>query len=178
MSSKQTVACFGATCGCVGGRFGLRTERKAPMHCLYDLRSEICGKRISSLLTPHHITSHHITVARTPDKLRNFLVKEHSISLGIIEQYLTIYQGDVKEPADVAKALVSPANDGLLVDVILSGVGAYPTFQWGVERKEGGSGEPGPEIGYFVSRRDVGQWTFDKVVAQDGWEGKCVYLTY
>lgn len=216
-----------------------------------------------------------------------------------MEQYLTIYQGNVKEPADVAKALVSPTNDGL-VDVILSGVGAYPTFQWsiirpfpltdpticetaigtiykalenlasapgrpiatngagvkpllvvvstaGCGRKRGVPlpvylpyhyilsspladkkkmealvfadqgvhvrdfvvmrplvltdgpakgddglrvgwewgiertdtvGEPGPEVGYSVSRRDVGQWTFDKVIAQGGWEGKCVYLTY
>jgi hypothetical protein len=242
-----------------------------------------------------------MTVARSPDKLRNYLAKEHDISPGIIEQYLTIYQGNAKEPADVAKALVSPVKDGLLVDVILSGVGAYPTFQWsitcpfpltdpticemtigavykalenltltpgrpigtketsakpllvvvstsgcgrkrgvplsvylpyhyflsspladkknmealifadqgvhvrdfviirplvltdgptkgddglrvgwewGIEREEGDIREPGPEIGYFVSRRDVGKWTFDKVIAQGGWEGKCVYLTY
>lgn len=207
----------------------------------------------------------------------------------------------MKDPSAIAKALVNPTNDRLLVDIILSGIGAYPTFQWSIRRpfpltdpticEDGarsmytalsnlassqsypinttGTGhkpllivvstarygrrrgipltiypqyhyllggpladkkrmeevvftdkgkhvrdfvimrplfstngevrgddglrvgwewgiqgdknrvlEPGPEIGYYVSRKDVGKWIFDKVAIEGGWEGRCVYLTY
>lgn len=40
----------------------------------------------------------------------------------------------MKDLADVAKVLVSPTNETLIVDIILSGVGAYPTFQWSIKR--------------------------------------------
>ncbi len=237
---------------------------------------------------------------RTPGKLHTFLTGEHNVSSSTIDQYLTVHQGDVKDPAAVSKALVSPKDERLLVDVILSGVGAYPTFQWSIKRPfpltdpticetaiesmytalsnlastskpavtsnstgekpllivistagcgrsrgiplpiylpyhyllggpladkvrmeaavigdkgthvrdfvvmrpliltdgkaRGDAGlrvgwewgvegdektsEPGPEVGYSVSRRDVGTWIYEKVIVQGGWEGKCVYLTY
>ncbi|KAK2684464.1 hypothetical protein QWA68_016880 [Fusarium oxysporum] len=51
-------------------------------------------------------------------------------------------------------------------------------WEWGTDDGKGECEEPGPEIGYFVSRKDVGKWMFDNVVVQGGWEGKCVYLTY
>lgn len=51
-------------------------------------------------------------------------------------------------------------------------------WEWGAERNDQAVKEPGPEIGYYVSRKDIGAWIFQKVVVQGGWEGKCVYLTY
>ncbi|KAH7393552.1 hypothetical protein BKA64DRAFT_755810 [Cadophora sp. MPI-SDFR-AT-0126] len=272
-STKPTIACFGATGGCVA----------TTLAC--------------ALKAGHHCTA----LARTPDKLHNLLTTEHGIPLETIDQYLHIHQGDVKDPADVRNVLVSPVNGTLLVDFIVSGVGAYPTFQWsirrpfpltdpticesavsamftavsdlattfqppitsnstgqkpllvlvstagcgrnrgvplpiypqyhyllggpladkkrmeelalkdkgthvrdfvimrplfltdgmangnsvlkmgwewGVEGVEDRLEEPGPVIGYTVSRKDVGTWIFEKVICQGGWEGKCVYLTY
>jgi hypothetical protein len=233
--------------------------------------------------------------------LRQSLTIEHNISSSIIDQYLKIYQGDVKNLADVARVLVNPNDESLLVDVILSGVGSYPTFQWSIMRPfplrdpticqtaveviyaaisnlssaqerpitntstggkpllvvistagcgrrrgiplsiylpyhyllgspladkiemekvvitgkgkyvrdfvvmrppfltngeargegslrvgwewglDGGDGsvkEPGPQIGYTVSRKDIGSWVFEKVIVQGAWDGKCIYLTY
>lgn len=257
--------------------------------------------RSSIKSTYDKLTCVSFTVARTPDKLRNLLITEHNIPLHTIEQYLTIYQGDVKDPAAILKVLINPKNEELLVDIIVSGVGAYPTFQWsikqpfpltdpticetaigamftalsnlallseppithnstgqrpllilvstagcgrnrgiplpiypqyhyllgspladkkrmeelafkdkgthvrdfvimrpliltdgiargedglrvgwewGVEGDEGRLKEQGPEIGYYVSRKDVGTWIFEKAICQGGWDGKCVYLTY
>lgn len=51
-------------------------------------------------------------------------------------------------------------------------------WEWGVEGDENRLKEHGPEIGYSVSRKDVGTWVFEKAICQGGWEGKCVYLTY
>jgi hypothetical protein len=51
-------------------------------------------------------------------------------------------------------------------------------WEWGVDGGEERGEEKGPEIGYYVGRRDVGRWTFEKVICEGGWEGKCVYLTY
>ncbi|KAF4953243.1 hypothetical protein FSARC_12437 [Fusarium sarcochroum] len=269
-SAKPTIACFGATGGCVAAALA------------------------SAIKVGHHCTA----LARTPEKLRHILTSDHGVSPTSIDQYLTVHQGDVKDPSVVAKALVNPTDESLVVDFILSGVGAYPTFQWSIKRPfpltdpticedaietiytalsdlsargvtsgstgqkpllvvvstagcgrnrgiplsiylqyhyflggpladkkrmeevvmgdkgkhirdfvimrplvltdgeakgdgqlrmgwewgiDGGKDkaeEPGPAIGYYVSRKDVGKWTFDKVVAQGGWEGKCVYLTY
>ncbi|PVH71526.1 hypothetical protein DL98DRAFT_471545 [Cadophora sp. DSE1049] len=274
-STKSTIACFGATGGCVA----------TTLAC--------------ALKSGHHCTA----LARTPDKLRNLLITEYGIPLETINQYLNIHKGDVKDPAGVRTVLVNPVDQTLLVDFIVSGVGAYPTFQlsirrplpltdpticesavgamytaladlastsqaqppivvnstgqkpllvlvstagcgrkrgvplpiypqyhyllggpladkkrmeelafkdkgthvrdfvimrpliltdgiakgdgglrvgweWGVEGVEERLEEPGPEIGYTVSRRDVGTWIFEKAVCQGGWEGKCVYLTY
>ncbi|KUJ13251.1 uncharacterized protein LY89DRAFT_721301 [Mollisia scopiformis] len=272
-STKLTIACFGATGGCVGTLLACALE--AGYHCT--------------------------ALARTPEKLRNLLLTEHNIPSSTIEKYLTIHQGDVKDPTAISKVLINPTNPELLVDVIASGVGAYPTFQWSIKTPfpltdpqicetairaiytalsnlsssskppitvdstgqkplliaistagcgkkrgiplpiylpyhyllsssladkkrmeevvfqdkgkhvrdfvimrpliltdgkargdgglrvgwewgiKGGDGriqEKGPEIGYYISRKDVGIWTFEKVICQGGWEGKCVYLTY
>lgn len=51
-------------------------------------------------------------------------------------------------------------------------------WEWGVQNEGTKTKEPGPEVGYFVSRRDVGTWVFEKAILQGGWEGKCVYVTY
>ncbi|KAF7552497.1 hypothetical protein G7046_g7386 [Stylonectria norvegica] len=272
-SEKKTIACFGATGGCVGATLA---------HALKE------GHYCSAL-------------ARTPEKLRNLLTTEHEIPSSTINQYLTIYQGDCKDPDTIAKVLINPRDGGTLVDIILSGVGAYPTFQWsiktpfpltdpticestigaifkslsnlaespqhpitkdsagrkpllivvstagcgrnrgiplpiyfqyhyllggpladkkrmeqvifadkgthvrdfvimrplfltdgkatgnealrmgwewGLEADTGKTKEPGPAIGYYVSRRDVAAVTFSKVIVEGGWEGKCLYTTY
>jgi hypothetical protein len=237
-------------------------------------------------------------VARNPESLRNILVAEKHIPTGIIDKYLTIHQGDVKDPAAVAKALISPTNANFVVDFILSGVGSRPRFQWSITRplplqdpticedtiktiyaalsnlsasgitgtaasqkpllvvvstagcgrargvplpvylqyhylvggpladkqkmedlilrdngrhvrdfvimrplvltdgeakgdgrlrvgwewgvvgEKGSPDEPGPELGYLMSKADLGKWAFNHVVLEGGWEGKCVYLTY
>ncbi|KAK0099673.1 hypothetical protein ONS95_013434 [Cadophora gregata] len=272
-SSKPTIACFGATGGCVAT--SLACALKSGYNCT--------------------------ALARTPDELHNLLINEHGIPLETITRYLNVHQGNVKSPTDVRSVLINPIDHTLLVDIIVSGVGAYPTFQWsikrpfpltdpnicetaigaiysalsdlastsrppivtnstgqkpllilvstagcgrnrgvplpvypqyyyllggpladkkrmeelafkdkgahvrdfvimrplfltdGIARGDGGlrvswewgvegaekrPNEPGPEIGYTVSRKDVGTWIFEKVICQGGWEGKCVYLTY
>lgn len=236
-------------------------------------------------------------MARKPEKLRNILVAEKQIPSGIIDKYLTIHQGDVRDPAAVAKALINPTNPKFVVDFILSGVGSRPMFQWNITRPlplkdpticedatktlfdalsnlaasgiistatsqkpllvvvstagcgrargvplpiylqyhylvggpladkqkmedlilqdngrhvrdfvimrpliltdgeekadgqlrvgwewgvvgQGRPDEPGPELGYLMSKADLGKWTFSHIVLEGGWEGKCVYLTY
>ncbi|KAF4453290.1 hypothetical protein F53441_4020 [Fusarium austroafricanum] len=245
------------------------------------MRSSSLGKRTERRLPLH---------SSTPQKLRDILANKHNFSLATVEEYLIIYQGDIKNPANVQQVLISPTDKTFVVDFILSGVGAYPTFQWslvspfpltdptiaedamktisaalsslsetsikststgkkpllvtvstagcgrnrgiplpiylpyhyflggpladkkqmekvamapegrklwdfvimrpliltdGVEKGDDylrvgwewgteedyndHSGEPGPQIGYTVSRRDVGKWIFDKVVVQGGW---------
>ncbi|KAI9155677.1 Oxidase pynE [Paramyrothecium foliicola] len=268
---RQTIACFGATGGCVGSALA------------YALKEG------------HHCSA----LARNPDKLRTFLTTEHKVPEELMKEYLTIHEGDVKDAAAVAKALVSPTNSDAIVDVVLCGVGAYPAFQWsircpfpltdpticettiasiykalsnlspipehyhfsrrekpllivistagcgrsrgiplpivwpyryflgspladkrqmeamvfagkgnyirdfvimrplfltdgdaredsglrvgwewGVAQDAGSEREPGPELGYFVSRKDVGTWVFENVIVKGGWDSKCVYLTY
>lgn len=239
-------------------------------------------------------------MARTPDKLRRFLTEQHNVPPKAIDQYLTIHQGDAKDPAAVAKALLSPTKKNTLVDIILSGLGAYPTFQWSITlpfpltdptvcedataalytsisnlssssitstrtgtnpllvvvstagARTKGRGvplsiywlyewllgspladkrrmesliladrgahvrdfvlirppfltdgealgresikvgwewgleevvkervkEPGPRIGWTISRKDLGAWTFENVVQEGGWEGRCVTMSY
>lgn len=51
-------------------------------------------------------------------------------------------------------------------------------WEWGVERIEGKEREPGPAIGWTVSRKDLGGWVFKKVIVEGGWEGRCVSLCY
>lgn len=37
----------------------------------------------------------------------------------------------------------------------------------------------GPELGYLISRADVGNWIFERVIKGNGeWNGKCASLTY
>lgn len=47
-------------------------------------------------------------------------------------------------------------------------------WEWGAQAGE----EPGPQLGYAIGRKDVGQWAFKKAIVEGGWEGKCVSLTY
>ncbi|KAJ4289243.1 hypothetical protein N0V90_011585 [Kalmusia sp. IMI 367209] len=47
-------------------------------------------------------------------------------------------------------------------------------WEWGVETE---GKEDGPAIGWTVGRRDVGAWIFRKVIAEGGWEGRCISLT-
>ncbi|MCJ1404789.1 hypothetical protein MMC11_008015 [Xylographa trunciseda] len=289
-TETKTIACFGATGGCVG----------AALACALK-EGHYCTARTFQLTSTQLRFLIAIAVARNPEKLGNFLANEHHVPPSAIGQRLTIFQGDVKDPAAVSKAVISPINQEVLVDVILSGVGAYPTFQWsirrplpltdpticetairtvftalsdlssaakskstsdkrlkkpllivistagcgrrrgiplpiylpyhyllgsplmdkrrmeevvlrdkgahvrdfvvirpailtdgktrgdsglrvgwewGAERNDQAVKEPGPEVGYYVSRKDVGTWIFEKVIVQGGWEGKCVYLTY
>ena len=239
-------------------------------------------------------------MARSPEKLCEILLTDHKVPKNAIDQFLFIHQGDVKDSATVGKVLINPRNKHLLVDVILSGVGVYPNFQWSIRQPlllpdpticetairtifnalsnlaadpqlsskqpmkkpllvvistagcgrargiplpiyhlyhyllsspladkirmeeliltkdnekirdfviirplfltdaaaRGDDGlkigwewgvvktgeqttkEPGPALGYYVSRRDVGSWIFNHAVAEGGWEGKCIYLAY
>ena len=52
-------------------------------------------------------------------------------------------------------------------------------WEWGVEEdKETVKQQPGPEVGWIVSRKDVGGWVFRHAIVEGGWEGKCVYTVY
>ncbi|KAH7262847.1 hypothetical protein BKA59DRAFT_505869 [Fusarium tricinctum] len=84
----------------------------------------------SALNEGHYCTA----LARKPESLRDILVTEKHIPSEIIDKYLTMHQGDVKDPAAVAKALINPTNARFVVDFILSGIGSRPTFQWSITR--------------------------------------------
>ena len=47
-------------------------------------------------------------------------------------------------------------------------------WEWAGERR---GDEPGPQIGWTIGRKDVGEWVFRNVVVEGSWEGKCVSLT-
>jgi hypothetical protein len=52
-------------------------------------------------------------------------------------------------------------------------------WEWaGQETEKNGVKEPGPMLGYAISRKDVGLFIYRKVMVEGGWEGKCVSLTY
>ncbi|KAF2708686.1 hypothetical protein K504DRAFT_433109 [Pleomassaria siparia CBS 279.74] len=268
-TTNQTIAFFGATGGCSGTILA------------------------AALRAGHKCTA----LARTPEKLRKFLINEHSIPESTIDSQLTIHSGNVKDPAAASQALISPTNSSVLVDHVVSGIGAAPVFQWtppfvtiddpnlchtgiaailaavdllvnkgitaaqdgrkplitvisttGISKKardvpylhfpfyhgllrvphidkrkmeaflfedngvhfrdfvvirptllmdykpygldsvragwewgvggaeKNGVKEPGPQMGYTIGRKDVGNWTFVKVIQEGGWEGKCISL--
>ncbi|KAF4467994.1 hypothetical protein FALBO_5135 [Fusarium albosuccineum] len=160
-SAKPTIACFGATGGCVAAALA------------------------SALKEGHHCTA----LARTPGKLRNLLTTGHSIPSATVDQYLAIYQGDMKDPAAARR------NKKNMEKVVMEDGGKHvrdfvimrPLFltdgaargddhlrvgwEWGIDRGEDEVKEPGPVIGYYISRKDVGEWTFNHVIAQGGREG-------
>ncbi|KAF2261305.1 hypothetical protein CC78DRAFT_500327 [Lojkania enalia] len=47
-------------------------------------------------------------------------------------------------------------------------------WEWGAKEDQ----EPGPRMGYYVGRKDVGEWIYRRVIAEGGWDGRCVSLTY
>jgi hypothetical protein len=57
------------------------------------------------------------------------MAAQHDVPSSAIKPYLTIIQGDAKVPISVAAALISPTDRKVLVGVILSGIGSYPSFQ-------------------------------------------------
>lgn len=69
----------------------------------------------------------------------------------------------------------------LLTDGAPLGVGAVKVgWEWGNRTsvgKKNTEGE-GPMLGYTIARKDVGEWVFEKVLREGGWEGKAVSLTY
>ncbi|KAM0264390.1 hypothetical protein ACHAPA_008316 [Fusarium lateritium] len=284
---KPTLAYFGATGGCMAET--LASALNEGYYCTARMT------RTKLLLLNH---SDKLKVARNPENLRTILIAEKHIASEIIDKYLTIHQGDVKDSTAVAKALISPTNPDFVVEFILSGVGSRPRFQWNIMRplplqdpticedtiktiyaalsnlsasgitgttasqkpllvvvsaagcgrargiplpvylqyhyivggpladkqkmedlilqdngrhvrdfvmmrplvltdgeakgeeqlrvgwewgvvgEKGRASEPGPKLGYLMSKADLGKWTFDHVIAEGGWEGKCVYLTY
>jgi hypothetical protein len=70
-----------------------------------------------------------LPVARTPAKLRNNLVEQHSIPASTLDSLLTIYGGDAKDVSAVSKTLISPVNRSALVDTIYTGIGSTPVLQ-------------------------------------------------
>ncbi|KAF5541516.1 hypothetical protein FPHYL_11804 [Fusarium phyllophilum] len=103
---KPTIACFGATGGCVAT--ALASALREGFYCTAFIRN--------------------------PDKLRNILITQKGIPSGIVDRYLTVHRGDVKDPTAVAQALVSPTNAKFVVAFILSGVGSRPRFEWSITR--------------------------------------------
>lgn len=50
-------------------------------------------------------------------------------------------------------------------------------WEWAVS-SEGREKAPGPHFGYTIGKQDVGTWVFRKAIAEGGWEGRVVTLTY
>ncbi|KAF1923323.1 uncharacterized protein M421DRAFT_425986 [Didymella exigua CBS 183.55] len=72
---------------------------------------------------------HSTALARTPQRLIDMLRTAHSVPLEIIEKYLTIHTGDVKDISAVSAALKNPLDQSKLVDTIIFGIGGYPVMQ-------------------------------------------------
>lgn len=108
MSTSKTFAFFGATGGCTNS-------------CLTHLLLSDLGYKA-------------IALARTPQKLIDSLLRQPGITGSIIADKLTIIKGDATSVADVKKVLVIPQTDAssaVLVDGIVSGVGATPSLEKG-----------------------------------------------
>ncbi|KIW08726.1 hypothetical protein, variant [Verruconis gallopava] len=98
-AAKPTLAFFGATGGCACTALAL---------ALKD------GYQVSAL-------------ARTPQKLRDMLEKEHAVPRGTIDANLTIIQGNVTDISAVKKVL---APEGIPVSLVIFAVGGVPKFNW------------------------------------------------
>ncbi|KAK5113865.1 hypothetical protein LTR85_010398 [Meristemomyces frigidus] len=70
-------------------------------------------------------------LARTPAKLTESM-KAKGVSPQTLDNHLTIVQGDVKDIDAVKRTLQLP--NGEIVDIIMSGIGTYPGFQWSITR--------------------------------------------
>lgn len=100
MSTTKTLAFFGATGDCAG-------------HCLAN--SLKGGFKCTAL-------------ARTPSKLTASM-KTKGVDSTVLDNNLTIIQGDVRDLETVKRTLQRPDGQGIC-DVIVVGIGAYPTLQW------------------------------------------------
>lgn len=69
-----------------------------------------------------------IALARTPSKLTASL-KAKGVTPETLDTYLTIIQGNAKDPEAIRKLLTS-GKDGVVVDTIITGIGAAPKLQW------------------------------------------------
>ncbi|OAL04667.1 hypothetical protein IQ06DRAFT_333006 [Phaeosphaeriaceae sp. SRC1lsM3a] len=100
-SGKPTIAFFGATGG--SGSTALTHALKGQHHCT--------------------------ALVRSPLKLRQILLTEHSVCAETIDEYLIIHQGDARNYEDVSKALISPASPTHLVSTIWTSLGVNPVIQ-------------------------------------------------
>lgn len=100
--NSQRIAYFGATGGCTNACLAL------------SLRQGLKA----------------VALARTPKKLHDMLLSQ-GISEETISANLIIIQGDITDVAAVKKTLMS-GDERKLVDKIVSGVGARPSFQLSV----------------------------------------------
>lgn len=76
-----------------------------------------------------------IALARTPEKLKTQLVTSQRLDEAIIDEKLTIVQGNALELADVKKTLlahVATGSDSSLPFMIVSGLGGIPNFQFDI----------------------------------------------
>jgi len=88
------------------------------------------AQRVSKPSFPPLTQSNPIPVVRTPEKLRNLLTTSHSIPAPTIASHLTIHSGNATDPTAISQALISPTNPSILVDYIVSGLGAAPKYGW------------------------------------------------
>ncbi|KAK9354061.1 hypothetical protein V1505DRAFT_132545 [Lipomyces doorenjongii] len=100
--SNPTIAIFGATGGCANASL---------------VHSLLAGYDVSAL-------------ARTPSKLTSQLLAQ-GLTQQILDQHLTIIQGDATNVGDVKRTLVS---NGKLVSFIISGLGGKPVLQKSLRR--------------------------------------------
>ncbi|UPX10194.1 uncharacterized protein EKO05_0000865 [Ascochyta rabiei] len=99
---KQTLAFFGATGGVCNTTLALAL--KAGYHCT--------------------------ALARTPQKLADMLQIANNVPSKVLDEYLTIYAGDIKDVPAISQTLLNPQDASRLVDTIVFGIGSYPKFQW------------------------------------------------
>jgi hypothetical protein len=66
-------------------------------------------------------------VVRAPEKLTTFL-ETQGITSSQISSHLTMITGDIRSPSDISKVLY-PTESNDPVDIIISGIGAYPVFK-------------------------------------------------
>lgn len=89
-SGKPTIAFFGATGG--SGSTALTHALKGQHHCTARMSDP------SHSVFLHPLT---IPVVRSPLKLRQILLTEHSVCAETIDEYLIIHQGDARNYEDV-----------------------------------------------------------------------------
>ncbi|KAK5173711.1 uncharacterized protein LTR77_002392 [Saxophila tyrrhenica] len=71
-----------------------------------------------------------VALARTPTKLTTSL-RAKNVSDAQLDQYLTIIPGDVRDLDAVKRTLLTADGKGV-AEMVVVGVGSYPTWQWSV----------------------------------------------
>jgi hypothetical protein len=115
--------------------------------------------------------------------------KKRGVPLSIYLPYLYLLSSPLKDKIRLEEAVFDDRGQHVrdfvvirppfLLDVAERGLKAIKVgWVWGVESGQNREKELGQHIGWYIGKKDLGRWVFEKVIREGGWEGRCVNLTY